>query len=973
MTGHPLRALTALSVLLFLVLAAPAAADEGFGLESLSAKLESEGALARQAGSHPESMTTAIIFNHHKSSSHAGFSPDGNPRELEVGFPPGLIVNPTATRERCTEEQLLTNNRHVAGEAECPPGAAVGEVVASTELETLSGTVYNMVPPHGVSADFAVNLLGQIVVHIVGRVGTDGGYHISAYAPGITQRDGFYGAVVTLNGFPNGPSGKPLLTMPTACGGTLTTQASAKSWQNEPSELTFTPRDSEGRPLTVTGCDRLNFNPELRVQPSTHKTDSPSGLNVELSVPQEENPAGFVQAALKEAVITLPPGFTVSTSAAAGLGACPLLRGTEPGKEERESRREEAGINLETSEPVNCPDSAKVGSVEILSPLLGAERPLHGAIYLAQQGNAGPSQGSNPFPDHLLAFYLVAEVANIVLKIPGEVSLDPTTGQITTRFGEDPITHSFLPQLPFSHLRVEFFGDSYAPLSTPYQCGAYTVTSQLTPWSAPQSGPPATPSSSFEIDEDCHGPEFNPSFVAGTESNRAGAYSSFSTTFRRADGEGQFSRIQVKLPPGLLGNVASVPLCGEPQARLGECPAASRIGHVIAGVGAGPNQFYVSGEVFLTGPYNGAPYGLAIEVPAIAGPFNLDVKELPNHTFEEHPIVDRAALDVDPHTAAATVTSDSLPQIVQGIPLQIRTVNVTVDRPGFIFNPTSCAPMAIGGLAADTLGQSAQLASRFQAADCASLAFKPKFTVSTSGHTSRLGGASLDAKLSYPAGAQGSEANIAMAKVALPKQLPSRLTTLRKACTAATFEKNPAGCPPASVIGVVKVTTPVLPGTLTGPVYFVSHGGEAFPSLVVVLQGDGLRVDLIASTFISKAGVTTSTFKTVPDVPVGAFELYLPEGTYSALAANGDLCKSKLAMPTTFVAQNGAEIHQSTPIAVTGCPRARKVAGARRKKVATARSKKAARAAGAGQDRRAGHAGGADHGGGAGHADRTGR
>jgi hypothetical protein len=917
MTRHPISRLATVAAFLFFMLAAPAAASEGFGIELLTGQLESEGRLVRQAGSHPESMTTTLMFNHHRNGSAAGFAPDGNPEELEVSFPPGVTVNATATRERCTEEQLVVPNRQIPDEFECPPGSVVGHIVAFTELEAIPGKVYNMVPPPGVAADFAINLLGQIIVHITGTIESDGGYHISAHSSGILQRDGTYGAIVTINGFPNGLSGKPLVTLPTACGDPLTTKITAESWQGESASEEFTPVDDEGRPLTVTGCEHLNFNPEMRVQPSTHKTDSPAGLNVELSVPQEENPGGLSQADLKEAVITLPPGFTVSTSAAAGLGAC------SPSQ-----------IKLSTGEKPECPDSSKVGSVEIVSPLLGAERPLHGSLYLAQQGNGGPGQGENPF-HNLISLYLVAEVANVVLKIPGEVRLDPATGQLTTRFGEDPVTKSFLPQLPFTHLRVDFFGDSYAPLSTPYQCGTYTVTSQLTPWSAPQSGPPATPSSSFEINEDCHGPVFKPSFMAGTESNRAGAFSSFSTTFRREDGEGEFGRVQVKLPPGLLANVASVPLCGEPQAELGECPAASRIGHVTAGVGAGPNQFYVSGEVFLTGKYDGAPYGLTIEVPAIAGPFNLDI--------EGRPVVDRAALNIDPLTAAATVTSSPLPQIIQGIPLQIRTVNVTIDRPGFVFNPTSCASMKVEGTATSTLGENAALSSPFQAADCASLAFKPKLAVTTSGRTSRADGTSLDVKLTYPAKSQGTESNIHSVKVELPKQLPSRLTTLQKACTVQVFESNPAACPAPSVVGIVRISTPLLSGTLMGPAYFVSHGGEAFPTLIVVAQADGVRADLVGTTFISKAGITSSTFKEAPDVPFNSFELYLPKGKYSALAANGNLCKSTLKMPTTFVAQNGAEIHQSTPITVTGCSKTKKTA------------KKAAKASMASKTRAASH------------------
>lgn len=264
--------------------------------------------------------------------------------------------------------------------------------------------------------------------------------------------------------------------------------------------------------------------------------------------------------------------------------------------------------------------------------------------------------------------------------------------------------------------------------------------------------------------------------------------------------------------------------------------------------------------------------------------------------------------------------------MLDGVPLDIRTINVTVDRPGFTFNPTSCNPLSITGLVASAQGAVAVVSSRFQVADCASLPFKPAFKVSTSAKTSRSNGASLDVKLSFPhPGPQPSghsgEANIARVHVELPKALPSRLSTLQKACTDKTFEANPASCPPASRVGYARAITPVLPVPVEGPAFFVSHGGQKFPELVIVLQGYGITVDLQGETFISKAGVTSSTFKSVPDVPVSKFELTLPQGPDSALAANGNLCKIKggLKMPTEFVAQNGAEIRQTTKITVNGC------------------------------------------------------
>jgi hypothetical protein len=311
--------------------------------------------------------------------------------------------------------------------------------------------------------------------------------------------------------------------------------------------------------------------------------------------------------------------------------------------------------------------------------------------------------------------------------------------------------------------------------------------------------------------------------------------------------------------------------------------------------------------IYLTGPYEGAPFGLSIVTPVIAGPFNLGT------------IVTRARIEVDPHTAQITITTDPLPQIVDGVPTDLREVNAIIDRPGFLFNPTNCTPSSFSGTATSAQGTQAAISSPFGVGSCQSLKFAPKFSVSTPGKTSKANGAGLTAKLSYPAGSMGTQSNITRVKVDLPKQLPSRLTTLQKACTNAQFEANPAACPAASKIGMATVTTPVLPVPLVGPAIFVSHGGEAFPSLTMVLQGDNVTVDLVGTTFISKAGITSTTFKTVPDVPFNAFELTLPEGKFSALAANGNLCTSKLAMPTEFLAQNGLKINQSTPISVSGC------------------------------------------------------
>jgi hypothetical protein len=880
-----------------------------FGIEKFENKLlaNPEGSVtATQAGSHPYAMTTTIVFNHkdaNQSQKEATLMvvPEGDPKNVVVNLPAGVVVNPAATATRCSEAELESTGK-------CPSSSEVGETTYHIGiLGALEATtpVYNMETSPGAPAALGFKaILAGINVHILGRLRTGGDYGLSAEAPNINQQVAFWADRLTVWGYPPGAS-RPFLTMPTSCGSPLTTTITANSWQ-EPegalAEASATNDDARGDAVLVTGCDKLSFNPRLNVQPATHATSSPTGLTVELSIPQEEKEesmSGLAEANLKETVVTLPAGMAASPAAAnGGLGAC---------------TPEEIGL-ADTTKP-SCPESSKIGTIQIETPLL--EQPLEGSVYLAQQGiNPFPQEGSNPFKS-LIALYIVAEGKGVVVKLTGEVRLDPFTGQLTTRFGENPAIeaenpavkgHLLVPQLPFSRLKLHFFDGPRAALVSPATCGTYTVTSSLTPYSAPESGPPATPTASFQINQNCHGPRFSPTAVGGTESNRAGAFSPFTFTVMRDDSDENIDRIQVKTPPGLLGMVSSVPLCEEPQAADGTCDQVSRIGRVTAGVGAGPDPLYVTGDVFLTGPYKGAPFGLSIVVPAVAGPFNLGMVKV------------RATVNIDPHTSVLTVTSEPLPQILEGVPIRLRTVHVSIDRNNFMLNPTSCREMSIGATLTSTLGASAVLSSRFQAADCAALGFHPKFQVITSGHTSRTLGASLDTKLTYPTGIQS---NIAQVKVELPKQLPARLKTLQKACTAAVFEANPASCPAASVVGIVKATTPILPVTLTGPAYFVSHGGEAFPDLELVLQGEGVRVDVVGSTFISKANITSSTFKSVPDVPVSSFELYLPQGPNSALAANGNLCKRSPKMPTTFIAQNGAEIHQSTAVAVSGCPKAK--------------------------------------------------
>jgi hypothetical protein len=647
----------------------------------------------------------------------------------------------------------------------------------------------------------------------------------------------------------------------------------------------------------------LAFNPTIQVTPSTQNASSPSGLDVNLDFHDEGLTAGegTAQSQLKDTTVTLPEGVTINPSAGVGLGGC--------------TAADYAAETLTSAPGAGCPNDSKLGTVEVRTPLLST--PVDGSLFIAQ-----PHE--NPFGS-LVALYIVAKnpETGILIKLAGKVTPNPVTGRLVTTFENNP-------QLPFEHFNFHFREGSQAPLITPSACGTYTTQAKLTPWSDPAEA--ITDSSSFTIGKGFDGgacpasPPFHPQITAGTLNNSAGAFSPFYLHLTRTDAEQEISSFSTNLPAGLSGVLAGVPFCPEAgiaaaRAKSGaqeqaepSCPAASRLGHTLVGTGVGAVLAYTPGKLYLAGPFNGDPFSLVSVTSAVVGPFDLGT------------VVVRFGLRIDPHTAQVSVdpsASEPIPHIIQGIVTHVRDIRVYVDRPSFTLNPTSCNPLAISSTLASSLGQGATISSPFQASNCAALKFAPKFSVSTSGKTSKAAGASLTSKLSYPAGSLGSYANIARVKVDLPKQLPSRLTTLQKACTIAQFEANPAGCPAASIIGHATVATPLLPVPLTGPAYFVSHGGEAFPSLEIVLQGYGVTIDLLGQTFISKAGITSTTFKTLPDTPFNSFELTLPQGKFSALAANGNLCTSKLAMPTEFIAQNGAAIHQRTPISVTGCPKAK--------------------------------------------------
>jgi hypothetical protein len=891
-----------------------------FGFKEFSfGVLDKKGQPYTQAGGHPYEWTTSFTLN--TTETEINETPrraaDANLRDVETELPPGLIAGATAT-PRCP--------RYLVATEQCSPATQVGELeVVDAAGDPFVEPLYNVTPPADVPVELGAVAANLVRVYIDGNVRTGGDYGATAKVISTSEEDNIVSSRVTIWGVPADPGhdgrrvcpvpGKqvpvgevacpssapqtPLLTNPTSCPGTpLFAHMRADSWQ-APGQ--FVSASSE-IPAT-TGCSSLDFTPSITVSPDTSVADSPAGLAVNLEVPQNESPAGLSTSALKNTSVRLPIGVAVSASAANGLEAC-----------------SEAQIGLHTSEPARCPNGSKIGTVEVTSPLIADH--LTGGVYVAKQQE-------NPF-NSLLAMYIVAEADGARVKLAGHVVPDQFTGQLTTTFEETP-------QVPFSDFKLTLFGGRRGALATPESCGTFSSEVSLSPW----DGLAATSfSEPFTTSTGCIS-GFAPAFEAGTVSAQAGGYAPFTLSFSRSDSEENFAGATVTLPPGLIGKIAGVAQCSDAQlaaaaAKSGgaelaspSCPAGSQIGSVQTTAGPGPSPVSVSGKAYLTGPYKGGPYGIAVVVPAVAGPFDLGT------------VVIRQSLRIDPSDAHVTDTSDPFPTILQGVPLRLKSVNVTLDRPGFTFNPTSCEAKTINATLQSTGGANAAVSSHFQAANCATLKFAPKFSASTVGKASKANGASLDVKVGYPTGPEGAYANIKAVKVDLPKQLPSRLTTLQKACLAATFEANPANCPKASNVGTATATTPVLNVPLTGPAYIVSHGGEAFPDLEIVLQGENVTLILVGNTQI-KNGITSSTFKTVPDAPVSSFELKLPTGPFSILGANVpqskkyNLCGQTLPMPTQITAQNGAVIKQTTKIAITGCPKAKK---AKAKKQAKAKRK----------------------------------
>jgi hypothetical protein len=919
--------LVALLGLWCLALGSPSARAD-FGIESESFKVVASNSAdpaneweadpadpATQAGVHPFIMTAGFRFNV-KPTPNAFGEPilDEDPKDAKVLLPAGMVGNPTAA-EVCLESGFETGPT-------CPISSQVGTAeIAAPQLTSVGlfrVPLFNIAPEPGKPGELGF-AFGGVAFHVSVTAKGSNGYRLESEAVDLTQWASLYGVTINVWGVPGDPRHDaqrtavcnfglgsnscvggnvafpgqvlPFFSLPTQCGAPLSATLSTDSWQQPGRFVTVS---DEMPPLT--GCESLEFDPKVTVQPKTPQAAAPSGYSIGIEVPQNEDPDGLATAHVKDVSMTLPKGVAINPSSANGLGACT-----------------DAQVAIGSDAAAACPDNSKIGTVRVDTPPLAA--PLTGFLYL------GTQQSNDPQSGQMFRVFLVASGSGVTVKLPGQVKADPVTGQLSTSFVDNP-------QMPFEKLQVDLFEGASASLKTPNTCGAYTTTSDLTPWAAPEL-PAAKPTSTFEVSNGAGGGACltdeskaanSPAFSAGSVNPTGGAYSPFVLKLTRADGSQPLRSFEATLPPGLSARFAGVSSCSDAALKAAEaksgaaetlspsCSAASRLGSVDVAAGAGPTPVHVGGTAYLAGPYKGAPYSIAVITPALAGPFDLGT------------VVVRSALYIDRVTAQGRVVSDPLPAILKGVPLDLRSITVNIDRPDYTLNPTSCDELAVTGLATSIFDQAVGLKDRFQVGDCGRLGFKPKLSLRLVGKVNRTANPRLIADLK----ARPGDANIAKARVKLPHSAFLDNAHIGTICTRVQFSAHQ--CPPASIYGKAWATSPILDYKVAGPVYLRSSD-HVLPDLVADLQGPAtqpVEIELSGKTDAVK-GALRNTFEAVPDVPVTRFHLELFGGRKGLIDMSSGFCAHPNAQ-VNFDGQNGKS-YDTSPTIGSSCPKKKHKSG----------------------------------------------
>ncbi|HEY6731815.1 MAG TPA: hypothetical protein VI039_12430 [Solirubrobacterales bacterium] len=843
--------------------------------------LAADGSSPTQAGSVP--FAYRLQFARSAVSGTSSLEPAGGLlRGMRMELPPGVVSGVDAGAV-CAVYEL-----EAGIEGECPDAAAVGTVeVDPMSLLPMSFPLYAMTPAGGAAATFGFRSSQFSSTFVLAEIHRrDGGASawISGNAaefravriaiwgdPSDPGHDRVRGSCLSLGGdsrgsCPVGPS-STLLRLPTSCERPVESGVAFDTWEAPG----FYRSASASSPLP-TGCGSLLFDPAISVAPSTTSADSPAGLSAHFSFHAVDPEGPPATADLRRLVLDLPAGLVINPAGAEGRVGCRA-----------------AEIHMNGLSADSCPDGSRLGTAQIRTSL--ADQPITGAVYLA-------SPGANPF-GALFAVYLVFDDAEIGvrLKLAGRLSPDPETGQLRLLV-ED------LPQIPLQEISMDFFGGERGLLRTPLACGAYLATAELQPWSAPASGPDANRSGSFAIDRSPGGVScpaspaqapHDPVLRAGTTNPVAGDDAPFVLRIVRKDGSQGLGAVDISLPRGLGARLAGIPLC---RPAGGKCSAESRVGTVSAWAGAGLRPVALTGSAYLSGPYDRAPVSLVIEVPALTGPFYLGT------------VRSRFALQVDRETGRLRVRG-TLPTILSGVPLDLRALQIELDRQGFVVNPTSCNQAATEGRVLSPEGGEAEISAPFQVGGCSRLGFKPRISLGFSGAPPRRGG---HPRMRVVLRGRPGDANISRASILLPSTELLDNANIRGVCPRPRFAAGT--CPARSLYGEATIWTPLLDEPLQGPVYLRASDGR-LPDLVAALDGQ-LRIDLAADIDAANGRLRT-TFEELPDIPFSRLELSLNGGRRGLLVNNIRLCSARPQVAGSFGGHNGKAHRIRASVRVDGC------------------------------------------------------
>jgi hypothetical protein len=875
--------------LLATVFAAPAHAE--VEIESFSTAVSTS-----QAGGHPDISTSFVLKD--PGAPEAA-------RNINFNTPEGVFGNPEAI-DQCVSVDFALQR--------CPSNAQAGLITVYANYEAnphyLLGTapLYMMEVSSEETAEFAfiVPVL-DIPINIPVAVRTADDYGLRFTVSNISQLTPLAEVKLTVWGFPahsshnserfpkgspGFPAGCPGLASTGCLAGTVAPSITVQPLIDNPTICTGTPlvttlevqsyqdignvSKAEGNYPAITECEKEVFKPVLFAKPTTTEADSATGLNIELQNPMF---LGFAASPsqLRTATVTLPPGLTINPDAADGQTACPDVL-----------------ANFETEGPHECPDSAKVGTFAISSIALDDD--LEGSLYFGE-----------PKPGDQYRLFMMASGFGINAKLVGSVKPDPVTGQVTAHF-ED------LPQVPFDNFSVHLFASDRGMMATPIRCTIYTTTADFVPWN--KSLPPVKSSQSFSIDSGpnatpCPGQKrpFNPRLEAGTTSSVAGAFSSFILRLDRDDGDQFLGDLNFTMPPGFTGSLRGIAYCpeqaianaamnlGRAEQSNPSCPASSQIGTTNVAAGPGAHPFHAVGKMYLSGPLKGAPLSLAAVTPALAGPYDYGV------------VVVRVALHVDPLTAQVRAFSDTVPSIIGGVPIRMRSIQVNIDKHNFTINPTNCSPLTVDSQGIGDEGTVTNFSSFFHVDNCSTLPFKPRMSIA------QLGGRKKARRSSNPAlqidlRTRSGDANIKSVAVTLPHAFEIDQRHLGNICSEKELTSNQ--CAGRTPIGEATTTTPLLDQPLSGPVFAVSGSG-GLPRLAFILNG---QVNLVprADTDTTADGRLRTTVPVVPDAPIGHFALTVFGGKTGYLINTRDICRHTPAVRVDYTAQNGRTRRQTVRV-----------------------------------------------------------